>query len=145
MCLGHRAADGRGRPGARASTSRRRAGTKVVTQSGGARDDHYGEPVITGSDIDDLVIRVRRAAGDTAELEAAKTALFGTAGAAPAEAQLIRQRLLTIALHHGGDLLAKLLTRLGPRETAMVRRYAHRLGYFLETLEIWSASRSCSP
>ncbi|NUP41473.1 MAG: hypothetical protein HOY76_31705 [Streptomyces sp.] len=98
-----------------------------------------GEPAITGPDIDDLVIRVRHAAGDTTELEAAKTALFGTAGAAPADAQLIRQRLLTVALHHGGDLLAKLLIRLGPRETAMVRRYAHRLGYFLETLEIWSA------
>ncbi|MER7793676.1 hypothetical protein [Streptomyces sp. NPDC097640] len=98
-----------------------------------------GDPAITGSDIDDLVIRVRQAAGDTAELEAAKVSLFGTAGAAPPDAQLIRQRLLTVALHHGGDLLAKLLTRLGPRETAVVRRYAHRLGHFLETLEIWSA------
>ncbi|MDT0547290.1 MULTISPECIES: hypothetical protein [Streptomyces] len=98
-----------------------------------------GDPAITGSDIDDLVIRVRQAAGDTAELEAAKASLFGTAGAAPPDAQLIRQRLLTVALHHGGDLLAKLLTRLGPRETAVVRRYAHRLGHFLETLEIWSA------
>lgn len=96
-------------------------------------------PVITGSDIDDLVTRVRRAAGDTTELEAAKATLFGPADAAPAHARLVRQRLLTVALRHGGDLLTKLLTRLGPREIAVVRRHAHRLAHFLEGLEIWSA------
>ena len=98
-----------------------------------------GEPLIARSDIDDLVIRVRLSAGDTAELETAGAALFGTGTLAPADAQLIRQRLLVLALRHGGALLAKLLSRLGPRETAMVRRYAHRLAAFLETLEIWAA------
>ncbi|MET7935707.1 hypothetical protein [Streptomyces sp. NPDC005322] len=98
-----------------------------------------GEPLITRADIDDLVIRVRLSAGDTGELEAAKAALFAAEGLDPAAAQLIRQRLLVTALHHGGSLLAKLLSRLSPRETAMVRRYAHRLANFLETLETWAA------
>jgi hypothetical protein len=98
-----------------------------------------GEPLITRTDIDDLVTRVRLSAGDTRELEAARAALFGSGPLTPADAQSIRQRLLVAALRNGGALLAKLLGRLGPRETAMVRRYAHRLANFLDTLEIWAA------
>ncbi|MEU8873370.1 hypothetical protein AB0D24_19775 [Streptomyces javensis] len=108
-----------------------------------------GESLITAADIDDLITRVRRTAGDPGPLESAKATLFsggrdgdgrgaGT-GPDPEAARLIRQRLLVTALRHGGALLAKLLSRLGPRETAMVRRYAHRLANFLDTLEVWAA------
>ncbi|MGW7694663.1 hypothetical protein ACWGMA_38515 [Streptomyces asiaticus] len=104
-----------------------------------------GESLITAADIDDLITRVRQTAGDPGPLESAKAALFsgdgdgaGT-GADPEAARLIRQRLLVTALRHGGALLAKLLSRLSPRETAMVRRYAHRLANFLDTLEVWAA------
>ncbi|EXU69055.1 hypothetical protein Z951_06015 [Streptomyces sp. PRh5] len=109
-----------------------------------------GESLITAADIDDLITRVRQTAGDPGPLESAKAALFsgfsgdgdgpgaGT-GPDPAAARLIRQRLLVTALRHGGALLAKLLSRLSPRETAMVRRYAHRLANFLDTLEVWAA------
>ncbi|MEU4891797.1 hypothetical protein AB0B12_00480 [Streptomyces sp. NPDC044780] len=98
-----------------------------------------GESLITAADIDDLIIRVRQTAGDPGYLESAKTALFSGAGPAPDTARLIRQRLLVTALRHGGALLAKLLSRLSPRETAMVRRYAHRLANFLDTLQVWAA------
>ncbi|GAA0979615.1 MULTISPECIES: hypothetical protein [Streptomyces violaceusniger group] len=112
-----------------------------------------GESLITAADIDDLITRVRQTAGDPGPLESAKAALFsgfsgfsgdgdgpgaGT-GPDPETARLIRQRLLVTALRHGGALLAKLLSRLSPRETAMVRRYAHRLANFLDTLEVWAA------
>ncbi|WP_055557926.1 hypothetical protein [Streptomyces sp. NBRC 110028] len=97
-----------------------------------------GETLITTSDIDDLAGRVRLGAGDTRELEAAKDTLFA-GGLTPAEAQRIRQRLMVTALRHGGDLLAKVLGRLTPRETAMVRRYAHRLANYLDTLDLWAA------
>ncbi|MBI0383538.1 hypothetical protein JBE27_46620 [Streptomyces albiflaviniger] len=109
-----------------------------------------GESLITAADIDDLITRVRQSAGDPGPLESAKAALFsglsgdghgdgaGT-GPDPEAARLIRQRLLVTALRHGGALLAKLLSRLSPRETAMVRRYAHRLANFLDTLEVWAA------
>lgn len=104
-----------------------------------------GESLITAADIDDLITRVRQTAGDPGPLESAKAALFsgdgngaGT-GPDPEAARLIRQRLLVTALRHGGALLAKLLSRLSPRETAMVRRYAHRLANFLDTLEVWAA------
>ncbi|NEW73953.1 hypothetical protein [Streptomyces rhizosphaericus] len=117
-----------------------------------------GESLITAADIDDLITRVRQSAGDPGPLESAKAALFsglsgdghghgdgdgagtGTGtGPDPEAARLIRQRLLVTALRHGGALLAKLLSRLSPRETAMVRRYAHRLANFLDTLEVWAA------
>ncbi|WP_413801649.1 hypothetical protein [Streptomyces iranensis] len=112
-----------------------------------------GESLITAADIDDLITRVRQTAGDPGPLESAKAALFsgdgdgdgdgdceGTCtGPGPEAARLIRQRLLVTALRHGGALLAKLLSRLSPRETAMVRRYAHRLANFLDTLEVWAA------
>ncbi|QKV92337.1 hypothetical protein HUT19_11740 [Streptomyces sp. NA02950] len=107
-----------------------------------------GEPhLITGSDIDDLVVRVRlngsgTPEGDAAletELEAARAFLCSPGEPDPAVARLVRQRLVVIALRHGGALLAKLLTRLSSRETAMVRRYAHRLAGFLDSLEIWTA------
>ncbi|AGP54741.1 hypothetical protein [Streptomyces rapamycinicus] len=108
-----------------------------------------GESLITAADIDDLITRVRQTAGDPGPLESAKAALFsgdgdgdcdGTrTGPGPEAARLIRQRLLVTALRHGGALLAKLLSRLSPRETAMVRRYAHRLANFLDTLEVWAA------
>ncbi|MBP8536012.1 hypothetical protein [Streptomyces sp. MK37H] len=104
-----------------------------------------GESLITAADIDDLITRVRQTAGDPGPLESAKATLFsgdgdgaGT-GPDPEAARLIRQRLLVTALRHGGALLAKLLSRLSPRETAMVRRYAHRLANFLDTLEVWAA------
>ncbi|WP_413103459.1 hypothetical protein [Streptomyces sp. Inha503] len=112
-----------------------------------------GESLITAADIDDLIARVRQTAGDPGPLESAKATLFcgdgdgdgegdgasaGT-GPDPQAARLIRQRLLVTALRHGGALLAKLLSRLSPRETAMVRRYAHRLANFLDTLEVWAA------
>ncbi|MEV5773077.1 hypothetical protein AB0L49_17715 [Streptomyces antimycoticus] len=98
-----------------------------------------GESLITAADIDDLIVRVRLTAGDPGDLESAKAALFSGAAPDPEAARPIRQRLLVTALHHGGALLAKLLSRLSPRETAMVRRYAHRLANFLETLEVWAA------
>ncbi|MCQ8189408.1 hypothetical protein [Streptomyces rugosispiralis] len=114
-----------------------------------------GESLITAADIDDLITRVRQTAGDPGPLESAKATLFsgdcdcdgdcdGDCGNAatrpdPEAARLIRQRLLVTALRHGGALLAKLLSRLSPRETAMVRRYAHRLANFLDTLEVWAA------
>ncbi|MCM3807579.1 hypothetical protein ND808_17130 [Streptomyces sp. DR7-3] len=98
-----------------------------------------GESLITAADIDDLINRVRHTAGDPGDLECAKTALFSGAGPDPEAARLVRQRLLVVALHYGGALLAKLLSRLSPRETAMVRRYAHRLANFLDTLEVWAA------
>ncbi|GAA2295567.1 hypothetical protein [Streptomyces violaceusniger] len=110
-----------------------------------------GESLITAADIDDLITRVRQTAGDPGPLESAKATLFsgngngngdGTGpgpGPDPEAARLIRQRLLVTALRHGGALLAKLLSRLSPRETAMVRRYAHRLANFLDTLEVWAA------
>ncbi|MBI0314372.1 hypothetical protein [Streptomyces javensis] len=106
-----------------------------------------GESLITAADIDDLITRVRRTAGDPGPLESAKATLFSGEGDGPGAgtgpdpeaARLIRQRLLVTALRHGGALLAKLLSRLSPRETAMVRRYAHRLANFLDTLEVWAA------
>ncbi|MGV9853576.1 hypothetical protein ACWDWU_33180 [Streptomyces sp. NPDC003442] len=102
-----------------------------------------GESLITAADIDDLITRVRQTAGDPGPLETAKALLFsgGTTrtGPGPEAARLIRQRLLVTALRHGGALLARLLSRLSPRETAMVRRYAHRLANFLDTLEVWAA------
>ncbi|WP_275560929.1 hypothetical protein [Streptomyces sp. 5-6(2022)] len=112
-----------------------------------------GESLITAADIDDLITRVRQTAGDPAPLESAKATLFSGNGDGdgtgtgpgpdpdldPEAARLIRQRLLVTALRHGGALLAKLLSRLSPRETAMVRRYAHRLANFLDTLEVWAA------
>ncbi|MFJ1993201.1 hypothetical protein [Streptomyces asiaticus] len=113
-----------------------------------------GESLITAADIDDLITRVRQSAGDPGPLESAKAALFSGfsgdgrghddgpgagPGPDPEAARLIRQRLLVTALRHGGALLAKLLSRLSPRETAMVRRYAHRLANFLDTLEVWAA------
>ncbi|WP_262703891.1 MULTISPECIES: hypothetical protein [Streptomyces] len=114
-----------------------------------------GESLITAADIDDLIARVRQTAGDPGPLESAKATLFcgdgegdgageghgAGAGTGPdlEAARLIRQRLLVTALRHGGALLAKLLDRLSPRETAMVRRYAHRLANFLDTLEVWAA------
>ncbi|OPF72670.1 hypothetical protein VT50_0230810 [Streptomyces antioxidans] len=108
-----------------------------------------GESLITAADIDDLITRVRQTAGDSGPLESAKATLFsgggdgdghGTSpGPDPEAARLIRQRLLVTALRHGGALLAKLLSRLTPRETALVRRYAHRLANFLDTLEVWAA------
>ncbi|MBI0294518.1 hypothetical protein JBE04_08480 [Streptomyces sp. PRKS01-29] len=100
-----------------------------------------GETLITAADIDDLITRVRQTAGDPGPLESAKAALFSSEGDGPdpEAARRIRQRLLVTALRHGGALLAKLLSRLSPRETAMVRRYAHRLASFLDTLEVWAA------
>ncbi|MFE2187632.1 hypothetical protein [Streptomyces sp. NPDC059455] len=102
-----------------------------------------GETLITAADIDDLITRVRQTAGDPGPLETAKALLFSgdttRTGPDPEAARLIRQRLLVTALRHGGALLAKLLSRLSPRETAMVRRYAHRLANFLDTLEVWAA------
>ncbi|MBD3009834.1 hypothetical protein [Streptomyces sp. 5-10] len=112
-----------------------------------------GESLITAADIDDLITRVRQTAGDPGPLESAKATLFSGNGNGdgtgtgpgpdpdldPEAARLIRQRLLVTALRHGGALLAKLLSRLSPRETAMVRRYAHRLANFLDTLEVWAA------
>ncbi|MFE2679664.1 hypothetical protein [Streptomyces hygroscopicus] len=98
-----------------------------------------GESLITAADIDDLITRVRQTAGDPGHLESAKVALFSGTGPDPDAARRIRQRLLVTALRHGGALLAKLLGRLSPRETAMVRRYAHRLAGFLDALEVWAA------
>ncbi|WP_435242647.1 hypothetical protein [Streptomyces cucumeris] len=107
-----------------------------------------GEPhLITGSDIDDLVTRVRlngprgpeHGAALEAELDAARAFLCSPGDPDPAVARLVRRRLVVIALRHGGALLAKLLTRLTARETAMVRRYAHRLANFLDAPENWAA------
>jgi hypothetical protein len=94
---------------------------------------------ITEADVDAVIDAARAAGEDVQELEEAKAGLYGPGQGEVGAAQALgwKLRLLIALLRHGGEGLAKLLARLGPKAAGFVRRYAKALADFLETGEKW--------
>ncbi|GAB2537826.1 hypothetical protein [Nocardia heshunensis] len=93
---------------------------------------------ISADDLDDLVTQVREAGQDSAEVEAARSALSGAVNTlAPSGIEGYKRKLIVLALRYGGKALAWLLRHFSKEAAEYVLRHSKQLADFLDRAENW--------